>query len=61
MPRPASTTARIHALDAGVGVANQRQQRVQSERENGEAVGARADPGRGQKKSEQARGWEWSE
>ena len=42
----------IHALDAGVGVANERQQRVQREREDGEAVGTCADPGRGQKESE---------
>ena len=40
-------------LDAGVSVANQWQQRVESERKNREAVGARADPGRRQQKSEQ--------
>ncbi len=43
----------INAFDAGVGVANERQQRVEREREDGEAVGAGADPGRGQKKSEE--------
>ena len=43
----------IHPLDAGVGVANERQQGVESEREDGEAVGAGSNPGGGQKESEE--------
>ena len=42
----------VNALNADVGVSNQRQQGVESERENGEAIGSGSDPGRGQQESE---------
>src|SRR5215472_5616090 len=43
----------VDACDSGRGVANQREQRVEGEGEDGEAVRAGADPGGGQKESEQ--------
>ena len=43
----------IDSGDSRVSIANQREQRVEGKREDGEAVGAGADPGGGQKESEQ--------
>ncbi len=43
----------VYSFNSSVGVANERQQSVESKREDGEAVGAGADPGSGEKESEQ--------
>ena len=50
---PGLDHGRIDAADAGVGVANHGQQRVESQRQNRQAIGTIAEPGHRQQKSKE--------